>query len=201
MIIEAGYNKPIRTASKQEIRRILKLHYTLFRNKSCMDQLKSGLAALGVLDAMAQYSHILRPFFQCGWRDPLTAGICNIMRLVKFITCSVLETLLQMAWRTCWRYTTPTQVHHRESRRRQHICCSLTSSISVKVMHVNNHNYLCYMWYMYTQRVNYQMLLLEKCSVFLQEQSILHLLDLMLQPLCGLTLLRNSLMLLLVRCS
>lgn len=78
MIIEAGYSKPmsaITITSKQEIRSTLKLHYMLFRNKACMDQLKSGLAALGVLDAKSQYFHILDLFFQGGWRDPLTAGI------------------------------------------------------------------------------------------------------------------------------
>ena len=50
------------------------LHYTLYRNKAVLDQLKSGLATLGVLNAMTKYPQVLEPFFVAGLQPSLTAG-------------------------------------------------------------------------------------------------------------------------------
>ena len=75
--LEAGYTKPmtsITMAGKTELMNILMFHYTLYRTKAVLDQLKTGLAVLGVLDAMSKYSNILEPFFVCGKAAPLTAG-------------------------------------------------------------------------------------------------------------------------------
>ena len=73
---EAGYTKPITTITitgKFELMNTLKFHYTLYRNMAVLDQLKSGLCVLGVLDAMMKYSSILKPFFVCGKQPLLTA--------------------------------------------------------------------------------------------------------------------------------
>ena len=49
IILDAGYSKPLVTISldcKQELTSTLMLHYTLYRNKAVLDQLKSGLKVL-----------------------------------------------------------------------------------------------------------------------------------------------------------
>ena len=74
--MEAGYTKPvalITMVGKQELR-CLMVHFTLFRNKAVLDQLKGGLCILGVADAMLKYSSLLAPFFVAGKQTPLTAG-------------------------------------------------------------------------------------------------------------------------------
>ena len=43
--------------------RTLKNHYTLYRNKAAIDQLKSGLGVLGVSEAMSKYPDILEEYF------------------------------------------------------------------------------------------------------------------------------------------
>ena len=75
--LDAGYVKPITGITmdgKIELMNVLMFHYTLYRNKAVLDQLKSGLVTLGVLGAMTQYPHILEPFFVSGMQAPLTAG-------------------------------------------------------------------------------------------------------------------------------
>lgn len=77
LTLEAGYTKPataITLAGRQELMDTLMLHYTLYRNKAVLDQLKSGMSALGVLDALEKYPHFLKPFFVHGAQAPLTAG-------------------------------------------------------------------------------------------------------------------------------
>ena len=78
MVLEAGYSKPIASitlAGKADLTGTLIYHYTLYRNKPVMDQLKDGLSALGVLDAMMSYPDVIEPYFVHGKQTPLTAGI------------------------------------------------------------------------------------------------------------------------------
>ena len=78
MVLEAGYSKPIASitlAGKADLTGTLIYHYTLYRNKAVMDQLKDGLSALGVLDAMMSYPDVIEPYFVHGKQPPLTAGI------------------------------------------------------------------------------------------------------------------------------
>ena len=80
ILLESGYSKPITTitvSSKQELISTLIFHYTLYRNKAVLDQMKSGLNVLGVAQAMSKYQDILQPFFVCGKQAPLTAGLCE----------------------------------------------------------------------------------------------------------------------------
>lgn len=77
MTLEAGYTLAVTSigmGGKSELLRTLMLHHTLLRNKAVLDQLKSGLSALGVLDAMSKYPTILEPYFVAGKQTPLTAG-------------------------------------------------------------------------------------------------------------------------------
>ena len=49
LILDAGYSKAIASISldsKQELTNTLVLHYTLYRNKAVLDQLRSGLQVL-----------------------------------------------------------------------------------------------------------------------------------------------------------
>ena len=73
LTLEAGYTKPITAIDipgKTELMNTLRYHYTLYRNKVVLDQLRSGLSVLGVLSAMSKYPHILEPFFVCGKQPP-----------------------------------------------------------------------------------------------------------------------------------
>ena len=60
---------------KSELLRTVMLYHTLLRTKAELDQLKLGLTALGVLDAMSRYSTILEPYFVVGKQMALTT--CN----------------------------------------------------------------------------------------------------------------------------
>ena len=76
MIIDAGYSKPIASisvAEKDELMQAGKMHYVLLHNKAEIDQLKLGLAVLGVGEALNKSSELLRPLF-CDMSVPLTAG-------------------------------------------------------------------------------------------------------------------------------
>lgn len=80
MLLEAGYSKPIACitlAGRADLTSTLMYHYTLYRNKAVLDQLKDGLSALGVLDAMKSYPDVIMPYFVHGKQPPLTAGIYN----------------------------------------------------------------------------------------------------------------------------
>lgn len=50
------------------------LHYTLYRNKVVLDQLKSGLCVMGVADAMATHPELMETFFVAGKQAPLSGG-------------------------------------------------------------------------------------------------------------------------------
>lgn len=77
-ILEAGYNKPVSSmtlTSKNEVCKSLKMHHCLLKAMGELDQLKSGLATLGVSNAMATYPKLMIPLFVAGEAEPLTAGI------------------------------------------------------------------------------------------------------------------------------
>lgn len=77
LTIDAGYTKPLSSITlddKGEIMRTLMLHFTLFRSKAVLDQLKEGLKALGVLGVMSKYSELLEPLFLAKRLKQLSAG-------------------------------------------------------------------------------------------------------------------------------
>ena len=85
VLIEAGYTKPVSQISlenKTEVAKTLVIH-TLYRSKAVLDQLKSGLATLGLLDAMSKHPQILEPLFVFGNRVALTAGKCTFYIVVS----------------------------------------------------------------------------------------------------------------------
>lgn len=75
--MEAGFSLPI-TSLAMEDKRILiqtiKLHFVLVRNKGVIDQLMSGLASLGVLEAIQQNPTTFQPLFLADKQQTLTAG-------------------------------------------------------------------------------------------------------------------------------
>ena len=80
MIIDAGYSKPVSVITideKDELAQVLRVHYTLLKNKAEMDQLKNGLSELGVGEAMNKYPDLLEQLFLAAKSTPLTAGIYN----------------------------------------------------------------------------------------------------------------------------
>ena len=78
VIIDSGYTLPVQSIqvnNKQSLIKTMMLHATVFRNIGVIDQLKSGLSCLGVLDAIVKHPHLLAPYFIAGKTAPLTAGM------------------------------------------------------------------------------------------------------------------------------
>ena len=78
MSIAAGFSKPVslmKMDDREELLHIISLHYTLLRSKAELDQLKMGLEALGVKDAMKVYPDLFESFFTEVGIKPLTAGV------------------------------------------------------------------------------------------------------------------------------
>ena len=64
VIIDSGYTLPVQSIkmnNKQNLTKTMMLHATVLRNKGVIDQLKTGLSCLGVLDAIVKYPHLLEP--------------------------------------------------------------------------------------------------------------------------------------------
>lgn len=59
---------------KQEVIKCVKGHFTLYRNLAAIEQLKQGLAVLGVLEALNRYPNLLEEYFVFGDQSTLTAG-------------------------------------------------------------------------------------------------------------------------------
>lgn len=77
VILDSGYVKPfmaITVENKHELCDTLKKHFTLFKSKAVLDQLKSGLAELDVLEVITKYPDVLKPF---STRSSLTSGMTN----------------------------------------------------------------------------------------------------------------------------
>ena len=78
IIVDAGYTLPVTAVTlrrRSELVRTIMLHAVLLRNKLELDQLKTGLSTLGVLEAMSKNQNIMEPYFVSGKRPKLTAGI------------------------------------------------------------------------------------------------------------------------------
>lgn len=76
LILDSGYSKPVSSISvdtKEELVQSLKYHYTLYRTKAALDQLKSGLSILDVNKAMTDHPEVFKDFF-VHTSKPLTAG-------------------------------------------------------------------------------------------------------------------------------
>ena len=136
--LDAGYSKPISAITldgKQELMDTLKLHYTLYRNKAVLDQLKSRPDAPGVLNVMMKHPQICEPFFVSGLQAPLTAGKSKFHSTVLHAWCEYEFPLITIKCRHdqefdwhcplvwCWR--------NRKGQRRGHF--SWICSMNVKV--------------------------------------------------------------------
>ena len=75
--LDAGYSPPvtaIEMEGREELVRTLMLHHVLLRHKAVLDQLKSGLATLGILDAMQKHPEAFESYFRADKHQILTAG-------------------------------------------------------------------------------------------------------------------------------
>ena len=75
--LDAGYTLPVTSIEiegRKELVRTLMLHHVLLRNKAVLDQLKSGLSTLGILDAMCKHPNAFEPYFVAEKQKKLTAG-------------------------------------------------------------------------------------------------------------------------------
>ena len=69
VIIESGYTLSLKTiymSNKNMLIRTIMLHSTILRNKGVLDQLKSGLSSLGVLEAVTKNPSVFKSFFVAG---------------------------------------------------------------------------------------------------------------------------------------
>ena len=85
LLVDSGYSKPLTTltmADKISMVQTVTLHSVLLQTKAELDQFCSGLRALGVLDAIQEYSHLFRDFFTITGYQPLSAGA----HCLEFIT-------------------------------------------------------------------------------------------------------------------
>ena len=65
----------IKLSDRKEISRAIALHYTHLQCLAEVEQLKKGLASLGLLDIMQKNPDIVAPFFTSNNHQNLTAGI------------------------------------------------------------------------------------------------------------------------------
>ena len=76
--MESGYSKPtalIKMPDRDGLVGVLTKNYTILRSKAEFDQLRTGLAVLGVGEALQKYPHLTEPLFVFSQTKPLTAGI------------------------------------------------------------------------------------------------------------------------------
>ena len=82
ILLDAGYNKNLQYVTvedKEEMIRTLFLHYTIYRNKAELDQIKLGLNILGIADEMKVNSEIFNSYFTCNDHElPLSAGLYKL---------------------------------------------------------------------------------------------------------------------------
>lgn len=77
VLIDSEFTLPVQSvklSSKPSLIKTIILHATVLRNKGVLDQLKSGLSSLGVLDAIVKHPKLLESYFIAGKNSPLTAG-------------------------------------------------------------------------------------------------------------------------------
>ena len=80
ILLDAGYTKNLKDVTvddKEELIRILFLHYTIYRSKAELDQLKLGLNILGVADEMKRNGKKLHPYFTHN-EQQISAGLCEL---------------------------------------------------------------------------------------------------------------------------
>ena len=77
IFIDSGYSKHITAITLSErdnLLKIVKLHYCLLRTKADIDQFQLGLATLGVGNAIKAHPDLFEPMFVHNKSTPLTAG-------------------------------------------------------------------------------------------------------------------------------
>ena len=77
LLVDCGFIKPLMSVNLTDRPGIIKaitLHYTIFRAKAELDQLRGGLNTLGVADAMHSYSDLFQPLFTSVGPTKLTPG-------------------------------------------------------------------------------------------------------------------------------
>ena len=76
-LLECGYCKPFASLSlsdREDLLHALALHFIILRPKAELDQLKEGLASVGVAESMEMYPEILKSLFVSANGGPLHAG-------------------------------------------------------------------------------------------------------------------------------
>jgi len=79
-------------SNKHDLITTIMLHATILQNKGVIDQLKSGLSSLGILNAIIEHPHLLESYFVAGKNDPLTAGmyVCVVIYVIVITQARVL---------------------------------------------------------------------------------------------------------------
>ena len=96
VIVDSGYTLPMKAVNmenKWTLIRTIMLHATLLKNKGVLDQLKSGLSCLGVLDAITTNPSVFESFFVGGKNAPLTAG--TILQYINIFYSNIIQYILR----------------------------------------------------------------------------------------------------------
>ncbi len=79
LLLECSFTKPPVTVvllDKPTIVKAVALHYLILKSKAEIDQLKKGLATLGVLNAIELHPLLFEPLFIASQQTALTPGVC-----------------------------------------------------------------------------------------------------------------------------
>ena len=86
-LIDSSYSKPLRDCvinDKREILECVILHFTHYRIRAELDQLKEGLAKVGVLPAIQRRPNIWRPLLCADRRLEISAGYIRELFVPSF---------------------------------------------------------------------------------------------------------------------
>ncbi len=134
--MEAGYTKPVATitmARKQELVRILMLHYTLLRNTAVLDQLKAGLSTLGFWMPWLRTPPSLKLSLYLD-SNPLSLQVlCDGLRFCNYVMCPLI--IIPRTTVKAWQRTFSSQTLEalRGARKKQPTCSFLICCMSAKV--------------------------------------------------------------------
>lgn len=92
IVVDAGFTKPtplLTFTDKQQLIQVIALHHTILKCKAELDDLKGGLAALGVSAMIEKYPDILRPFFTSQGRKSISAGSDQDLLIITHYYCHI----------------------------------------------------------------------------------------------------------------
>ncbi len=104
LLLECGFTKPPITVlllDKPAIVKAVALHYLILKSKAEIDQLKKGLATLGVLNAIELHPLLFEPLFVASRQTALTPGVCVCACVHACMLCARVYVCLRACISVC----------------------------------------------------------------------------------------------------